>query len=332
MASPHTIGLRDRGWAMDLPKFAFFGGRIVPYPEAKVGVLTHGLNYGTGCFAGIRGHWNEEEKELFVFRPRDHFRRFLESSRILSMEIPFDPEALTGSLLELLRAEQLRTDCYIRPLAFFSDETIGVRLHDLKAALSIVAFPFGKYLDRDGSAHLTISGWRRVEDNQIPARGKITGAYVNSSLAKSDAHRAGFDDAILLDSNGKISEGSAANIFIVRNGVALTPGVTDSILEGITRRTLIQFLRDDLAVPVEERSIDRTELLLASEAFLCGTGVGIVPITRVDHRPIGTGKPGEVTTALEKLYGDVVRGRAPKYRNWCEPVYAPAAVKAAPSP
>jgi branched-chain amino acid aminotransferase len=316
---------------MDLPKFAFFGGRIVPYSEAKVGVLTHSLNYGTGCFAGIRGHWNEEEKELFVFRPRDHFRRFLDSSRILSMEIPFDADALTGSLLELLRTEQLRTDCYIRPLAFFSDETIGVRLHDLKPAVSIVAFPFGKYLDRDGSAHLTISGWRRVEDNQIPARGKITGAYVNSSLAKSDAHRAGFDDAILLDSRGKISEGSAANIFIVRNGVALTPGTTDSILEGITRRTLIQFLRDDLAVPVEERSIDRTELLLASEAFLCGTGVGIVPITRVDHRPIGAGKPGDVTTALEKLYGDTVRGRAPKYRGWCEPVYGASAVKAASS-
>jgi len=175
---------------MALPKFAFFDGKIVPYSEAKVGLLTHALNYGTGCFAGIRAYWNAKEEELFVFRGNDHFVRFLESTRLLSMEIPFSAEGLVGNLIGLLRRERLREDCYIRPLAFLSDETIGVRLHGLKASLSIVAFPFGKYLDREEGAHLTISSWRRIDDNVIPPRGKISGGYVNSALAKTDAQTA----------------------------------------------------------------------------------------------------------------------------------------------
>jgi branched-chain amino acid aminotransferase len=307
---------------MKLPRYAFFRGRIVPYGEARVGVMTHALNYGTGCFAGLRGYWNEDEQELFVFRPRDHFKRFLESSRLLSMELPDTIEDLVGHLLELVRAEDLKSDCYIRPLAFYADETIGVRLHDLTPAISMVAFPFGKYFDNDDGAHVTISSWKRIDDNMIPARGKISGSYVNSGLARSDAQRAGFDDAITLNKDGHISEGSVANFFMVRNGAIVTPPVTDDILEGITRATLMTLVKEELGLTVVERSIDRTELAVAEEAFLAGTGAQIVPITRVDHRPIRGGRPGRLTLQLRDLYFDVVRGKKPKYRSWCTPVYA----------
>jgi branched-chain amino acid aminotransferase len=313
---------------MPLPKFAYFQGRIMPYGEARVGVLTHALNYGTGCFAGIRGHWNEEQSELFVFRPRDHFKRFLDSARLLSMELPESVDSLVDQTRRLLREEALRTDCYIRPLAFLSDETIGVRLHDLKPAVSIVAFPFGKYLDNDRGAHVTVSSWTRIDDNMIPARGKISGSYVNSGLAKTDAQRAGFDDAIVLNREGRVSEGSVANFFMVRNGSVVTPPITDDILEGITRRTLIELLREELHVPVLERSIDRTEIYLAEEIFFAGTGVQLAPITRVDHRPVGAGRPGPVTEELRRLYFEVVHGRVAKYKSWCEPVYAGAAAGA----
>lgn len=308
-----------------LPKYALFRGRVVPYKEVRLGVLTHGLNYGTGCFAGLRGYWNGEERELFVFRPRDHFKRFIESTRLLCMELPDTVDGLVGQMLDLLRAEDLKTDCYIRPLAFYADETIGVRLHDLTPAISMVAFPFGKYFNNDDGAHVTISSWKRIDDNMIPARGKIAGSYVNSALVKSDAQRAGFDDAITLNKDGHISEASVANFFMVRHGEVLTPPVTDDILEGITRATLITLLKEEMGIDVIERSIDRTELLLAEEAFLAGTGAQIVPITRVDHRPLGGGHPGTLTLRLRDLFFEVARGQKARYRSWCEPVYAPVA-------
>jgi len=310
---------------MALPRFAFFRGRIVPYSEARVGVLTHALNYGTGCFGGIRAYWNADEQELFVFRPGDHFRRFLESTRLLDMRLPFSAEDLTDAVVSLLRAELFREDCYARPLAFYGDESIGVRLHNLTPELSIVAMPYGKYIENEEGVHATISSWRRVDDNMIPARGKITGSYVNSAFAKTDAQRAGFDEAIVLNQDGHVAEGSAENFFLVKNGAVVTPPVTDNILEGITRRTIIELLRDGLGVAVVERSLDRTEITLADEAFFCGTGVQIAAITRVDHRPIGSGRMGPVVAALRALYFDVVRGRRPEYRRWCHAVYADTA-------
>jgi len=310
---------------MALPRYAFFKGRIVPYSEARVGVLTHGLNYGTGVFSGIRGYWNPDEKELFVFRPEDHYRRFLESAKMLGMTLPLDAPQLTAVLADLLRKEGFREDCYVRSLAFYADETVGVRLHDLTPEISIVSMPYGRYIDKEEGAHATISSWRRVDDNAIPARGKIVGSYVNSALAKTEAMRSGFDEAIVLNGDGHISEGSAANFLLVRNGVVLTPPITDNILEGITRRTVIDLLRDELGVTVVERSIDRSEIYVAEEALFVGTGVQIVAVTRVDHRPVGTGRIGPIATALRKLYFDVVRGRRPDYRRWCAPVYGPAA-------
>lgn len=313
---------------MAMPQFAFFKGRIVPYGEAKVGVLTHTLNYGTGAFGGIRGYWNSDAEELYVFRIRDHYRRFLDSAKLLSMELPYSIEDLSRTTVELLRTEKHRTDCYVRPLAYFSDETIGVRLHALHPEVSIVSFPFGSYVTNEEDLHATVSSWTRVDDNVIPARGKIVGSYVNSALAKTDAQRAGYDEAIVLNHNGHISEGSAENFFMIRNGIAVTSRITDNILEGITRRTMMILLRDELGVPVEERAIDRSEVYLAEEAFFCGTGVQMAAITTVDRRPVGAGRIGPVTAKLRRLYFDVVRGKVQKYRDWCTPVYQSEAVAA----
>ncbi len=306
---------------MTLPKFAFFKGAIVPYNEAKIGVLTHAFNYGTGVFGGLRGYWNSDENQLFIFRPHDHFRRYIESARLLLMEIPYSEDNLLQFVIDLIRAEGYRTDCYIRPIAYFGDEVIGVRLHGLNTELTIVSIPFGSYVENEEGIHVTVSSWRRVDDNTIPARGKIAGSYVNSAFIKTDAQRAGFDEAIVLNQDGHICEGSAENFFLIRKGVACTPPITDNILEGITRRTVMMLLRDELGLEVVERSIDRTEVYLAEEAFFCGTGVQIAAITKVDHRPVGSGKLGSITEELRRLYFDMVRGRLPKYRDYCVPVY-----------
>jgi branched-chain amino acid aminotransferase len=306
---------------MTLPNFAFFKGRIVPYGEAKIGVLTHTFNYGTGVFGGLRGYWNADEEQLFIFRPYDHYRRFIESAKLLLMELPYSEADLVQSTIELLKTENYRTDCYVRPISYFNDEIIGVKLHGLHPDVTIVSIPFGSYVPNEEESHVTISSWKRVDDNMIPARGKIAGAYVNSALVKTDALRSGFDEAIVLNQEGHISEGSAENIFLIRKGIACTPPVTENILEGITRRTVIMLLRDEMGIEVVERSIDRTEVYLAEEAFFCGTGVQIAAITGVDHRRIGTGKIGPITDKLRQLYFDIVRGKNPKYRELCVPVY-----------
>ena len=306
---------------MPLPKYAYFGDKIVPYPDAKVGLLTHGLNYGTGVFGGIRGYWNEEEKELFIFRPLDHFQRFLESTQLLRMELPQTREEAVDILLELIRKEDLHEDIYVRPLAFYADEIIGVRLHNVTPIMTISVLPFGRYIDKEEGAHVMFSSWRRIDDNMIPARGKITGAYVNSALAKSDANLAGFDEAIMINQDGHIAEGSAENVFILRKGKIVTPPVTDNILEGITRNTMIALLRDELKMEVVERSIDKSEVYLAEEAFMVATGAQVVAITKIDHRKLGSGSMGPVTQKLRDLYFNVVRGKVAKYRQWCQPVY-----------
>ncbi len=301
---------------MDQPKNAFFQGRIVPYSEAKVGVATHALNYGTAVFGGIRAYWNEEQKRLFVFRPQDHFRRFLNSCRIMRMDIKQTPESLTELTLELLRRDAYRQDIYIRPLAYKSEEGIGVRLHDLKEDLTIFAMPFGQYVKNDTDAHVMISSWRRIDDNMIPARGKISGAYASSALIKTDASMAGFDEALVLTQDGHLAEGSAMNIFMVRNGTLITPPVTDNILEGITRLSVMELARNELGLTVVERSIDRSEVYLCEELFLTGTAAQVTVATKVDYHPIGAGVMGPIGTQLRKLFLEVVRGMNPKYAHW----------------
>jgi branched-chain amino acid aminotransferase len=301
---------------MELPKHVYFEGKIVPFEEAKVSVATHAFNYGTAVFGGIRGYWNDDKKKLYIFRPFDHYRRLLNSGRMMNMQIPFDEESLIQLTLDLMRMEGWQTDIYIRPLIYKADMGIGVRLHDLKDELTIFSMPFQQYVKNDTAAHVTISSWRRLDDNMIPARGKISGAYANSALIKTDANRAGFDEALVLNQNGHISEGSAMNIFMLRDGIVVTPPVTDNILEGITRKTAMDLAKNELGLPVVERPIDRTELYICDELFMTGSAAQIVAITKVDYRPIGKGEMGPVTGKLRELFNGIARAKNPKYAHW----------------
>ncbi len=302
-------------------RFAFFGGEIVPIEEAKVSIMTSAFNYGTGVFEGIRAYWNEQEGQLYVFRLLDHYRRFLRSCKILMIELPYDAEQLAQKTLELLNREGYRQDTYIRPLGYKSSEVIGVKLHDLENACAIFAVPFGKYIDRPAGSRVKVSSWRRNADNAIPARGKITGAYVNSALAKTEVLLEGFDEALVLDQQGHVSEGSAENVYIVRDRTLITPPPSADILEGITRETIRQIAQEELGVPTVERYIDRSEFYVADEAFFCGTGVELMPIVEVDRRPVDDGAIGPITRQISELYFKIVRGQEPRYRDWCTSVY-----------
>jgi branched-chain amino acid aminotransferase len=302
--------------SVDLTKHAFFEGKIVPMSEAKINIATHGFLYGTAVFSGMRAYWNEEKKRLFVFRPYEHFHRLLNSARIMAMDIQYDEESLIQLTLDLLRTDDWREDIYLRPTIYKADMGIGVRLHDLRDEFSMFVMAFEKYVKNDTNAHVTISSWRRIDDSVIPARGKVAGAYANSALIKTDANRAGFDEAIVLDHNNHVSEGSAMNIFMVRDGVLVTPPVTDNILEGITRRSIIELARDELGIQVVERSIDRTELFIAEELFMTGTAAQIVSVTRIDHRPVGAGSMGPLTAKLRVMFEDIVRAKNTKYLQW----------------
>jgi len=301
---------------VDLSKHAFFEGKIVPLADAKINIATHGFLYGTAVFGGMRAYWNEEKKRLFVFRPWDHFHRLLHSARMMAMQTSYDEESLIELTLELLRLDGYQQDVYMRPTFYKSDLGIGVKLHDLKDEFCLFTMPYEKYVKNDTNAHVTISSWRRIDDNMIPARGKVAGAYANSALIKTDANRAGFDEALVLDQTVHVSEGSAMNIFMVRDGVVITPPVTDNILEGITRRSVIELLRNEMGLQVTERSIDRTEVAIAEEFFMTGTAAQIMAVTKVDYRPIGRGEMGPITTKLRSMYDDVLRGKNPKYKHW----------------
>jgi branched-chain amino acid aminotransferase len=301
---------------VDLSKHAFFEGKIVRLADAKISIATHGFLYGTAVFGGMRAFWNPEKKQLYMFRPYDHFRRLLHSARMMSMKTAYDEETLIQLTLDLLRTDSWQQDIYFRPTFYKSSLGIGVRLHDVPDEFCIFVMAYEKYVQNDENAHVTVSSWRRIDDNAIPARGKVAGAYVNSALIKSDAVQAGFDEALVLDNNGHLSEGSAMNIFMVRDGVLVTPPVTDNILEGIMRRSVIELARNELGLPVVERPIDRTEAYVAEEMFFTGTAAQVTVITKVDYRPVGTGKPGPVATRLRGLVEDAVRARLPKYEHW----------------
>jgi branched-chain amino acid aminotransferase len=310
-----------------LPTHAYFEGEIVPYSEAKVGVLTHALNYGTAIFGGLRGYWNANEEQMYLFRTQDHFQRLLQSAYIMRMDIGKTADELATILKQLIRTANYHENIYVRPLIYKSTEMIGVKLHGVEDQISIVALPFGRYVDKEEGLHVCFSAWQRVNDNSIPARAKIAGAYANSALIKSDAILSGFDEALVLTQDGHLSESSAANVLMVRNGKLVTPPITDDVLEGITLKSVLQLARD-LGIEVEQRKIDRTEVYIADELMMCGTGMQIAAVTKVEHRNIGTGQMGEMTRKLRDLYFDVVAGRVPEYRDWLDPVYLTEGAKA----
>ncbi len=301
----------------------YFNGGFVPLSEAKVSVMTHAFNYGTGCFEGIRGYWNAEDEELYVFHLKAHYERLLRSCRTLMIDLKMSADDLCDLTLDLLRRNDARYDIYIRPLAYKDSLELGPRVNIAADALTIYTRPLGDYLDTNKGLKACVSSWVRIEDNAAPARAKITGIYVNSALARTEAELNGFDEAIMLSSDGHVAEGSAENLFIVDNGALVTPPGADNILVGITRASIIT-LAHDLGIPVVERQIDRSELYGISELFLCGTGAQISPVTSVDHRLIGDGVVGPVTRQLQEVFFKAVRGKLPAHRDWCTPVYAGA--------
>lgn len=304
-----------------MPPYAFFKKKFVPLAEAKVGVLTHALHYGTACFEGIRGNWNSDEKQLYIFRCPEHYKRLLDNCKMLKINIPYTADELCQLTVELVKKSGFREDVYIRPLAYKSSEALGVRLHGLEDDIMILVTTFGPYLDVKNGIKCCVSSWTRPDDNMIPARGKITGIYVNNAFAKTEAVENGFQEAIMLTSEGYVSEGSGENIFIVTNGRLVTPGCYDRILMGITRDTVIKLAKNELGIETIERHIDRSELYLADEVFLTGTAAHVTPVVEIDHRKVGNGKIGKLTKKLQELYFDVEFGRNKKYLHWCMPVY-----------
>ena len=301
--------------------WVFFDGEFARYHDVHIGVMTHALHYGTGCFEGIRAYWNAEREQLFLLQAPAHYQRLHRSARILRMDLPYSVDELVELTVELLRRNEYRVDTYVRPLLYKSVEQIGVHLHGLADSFLIYTAPMGNYVDVENGIRCMVSTWRRVPDVSLPARAKITGAYVNSAFAKSEALENGFDEAIVLTQEGHVSEGSAENLFLLRDGVFVTPPVSDDILEGVTRNLVIGLIRDELKMPLVERSIDRTELYTCDELFLCGTGAQVSPVVEVDRRPIGDGTVGEFTQELQGLYFSAVRGDNPKYEHWTIPVY-----------
>ncbi len=309
---------------MDGESICFFKGAFVPAGQATVSVMTHALNYGTGCFEGIRAYWDDAAGELYVLRMAEHYERFQRSCRILLLDLPYSVAELCDLTLELLRRNGWRETVYLRPLAFKASAAIVVKLHGLEDAFTLFGVPFGDYIETDRPLRVCTSSWQRVDDNAAPARAKLTGIYVNSALAKTEANLNGFDEAIMLTAAGHVSEGSGENIFMVQDGRLITPPVTDNILVGITRASLIELAERELGIATIERSIDRSELLVADEVFLCGTGAQVAAVGAIDHRPIGDGGVGPITEQLRRLYHEAVRGRLERYRHWCTPVYATA--------
>lgn len=301
--------------------YAYFEGRIVPMNEAKVSIATHALHYGTACFEGIRGYWNEQHEQLYLLKLREHYQRMEQSCNVLRIQPRESLDDLCRITTELVRMHGYRQDVYVRPIAYKATRTIKLTLSSLDDEVGIYTFPMGNYVDISAGLNVCTSSWRRANSNAMPIRAKVTGAYINSSLAVDDATAAGFDEAILLTHDGTVSEGSSCNLFILRNGKLATPALSEDILEGITRNALIEMVHNDFGVVVEERRIDRTELYASDEMFLCGTGVQVSPVVSVDRRRVGNGKPGPLSMKLQKAYLAACRGEDERYQHWITPVY-----------
>ncbi len=303
-----------------MPSYCFLHNEMVPLAEAKIGVMTHALHYGTALFEGIRGNWNSEQEQIYVFRLREHYERLANGCRLLKVTLPYSIEEMSRITVELVAKCAFREDIYIRPLVFKSSQALGVRLHDLDADFLVFAIPWGRYLDTD-KARCMVSSWRRPDDNVIPPQAKITGVYVNNAFAKTEAVENHFDEAIMLAPDGHVSEGSGENIFLVIEGKLVTPARYNNILMGITRNTVIELARNELGIETIEREIDRTELYTAQECFMTGTAAHITPIAEIDRRPVSDGEIGPVTARLQRVYSEVIRGNNPRYLHWCTPAY-----------
>ncbi len=303
-----------------MSEFYFMNGKFVEAEKAFIPVRTHAFLYGTAVFEGIRAYWNDEEKQLYIFRAKEHYERLIRSAKIMYMETPYNVDEYCDITKKLMAKNNYKQDAYMRPTLYKSAQKVGPGLFDNEDSFLIISNKMGDYIDTSKGLKVCVSSWRRNSDNAIPPRAKVSGGYANAALIKTDAHNAGFDDAIVLDEAGEVTEGSAMNLFLVQNGKLITTTKTDNILVGVTRNTIIEIAKD-LGIETEERAIDRTELYISDEAFYCGTGAQVSPITSIDNRVLGDGKVGPVSKDLQKLYFDIVRGKVAKYKHWCMPVY-----------
>ena len=302
-------------------EMAYLQGEIMPLSEAKISIMTHALHYGTAVFEGIRANWNADHEELYLFRMREHYKRLRKSASALMMDLPLSDDELCDITIDLVRRSGFKQDVYVRPMVYKSAEALGVRLHGVADDFLCFLIPWGAYLDATGGVHVVTSSWRRTEDQSIPVRAKVTGAYINSALAKTEAETAGFDEAIMLNEDGHVSEGSGENIFIINDGVIYTPPSSDNILVGITRNTVMELAEQELGIPTVERTLDRSELWLADEVFMTGTAAHVTPIASVDRRVINGGQTGPITAQLERLYFDAIIGNRDAYAHWLTPIY-----------
>jgi len=307
---------------------AFFEGQFVPLEQARIGVMTHAFNYGTAVFEGIRGNWNADQNQLYLFRVRDHVRRVLQSAKIMRLGVRYSEDEIVETIELLVERNGYREDIYLRPMVYKSQQVVGLRMHDLEEDFLIYVTPFGAYLDPDAGVRCMTSSWRRIDDTMIPARAKVNGLYVNNAMAKTEAQLNGFDEAIMLNQDGHVSEGSGENIVMIRDGRLITPPPWDNILEGITLETALEIARRELGLEVEHRTIDRSELYIADELFMTGTAAHVTPVTEVDRIPIGSGEAGEISRKLQQRYFQAITGQIPEYSHWLSPVYSGAAVSA----
>ncbi len=296
---------------MTLQPYAYFEGQFVPTEEAKVSIATHALQYGTGAFGGIRGYLDVSDESINIFRLPDHTRRLMNSGRMLRSKLNLDADGLAGVIQELVARNNPHSNVYLRPFIYKAGLELSPRLN-VRDEIAIYMLAMDNYFKSDTPLRVMVSSWTRLSDTIIPSRGKITGGYVNSAMAKDQAESAGYDDAIMMNVHGKVAEGTGANLFIVRNGALITSPITGDILEGITRRTLFMFARD-AGIPVEERDIDRSELYVADEAFFCGTGAQVAAIGEIDGRPVGDGARGPITTRMQDIFFACVRGEDKTY-------------------
>jgi branched-chain amino acid aminotransferase len=303
-----------------MPSYAFFQNKIIPLEDAKIGIMTHALHYGTAIFEGIRGNWNAEKKQTYIFRMREHYKRLENGCKVLKIKLPYTIDEICEKTIELVAKCGFQEDAYIRPLAYTSTQVLGVRLHDLEHDFFMFVIPWGRYLDVD-KARCCVSSWHRPEDNVIPPQVKACGVYINNALAKTEAVNNGYDEAIMLSPDGHVSEGTGENLFLVIGGKLVTPATTDSILMGITRNTVIELAEKELGIPTIQRSIDRGELYTADECFLTGTAAHVTPVYEIDQRTVADGEIGPITAKIQDIYAKVIRGNHPKYMHWCTPVY-----------
>jgi branched-chain amino acid aminotransferase len=303
-------------------KYAFFKGKIVPFKDAKIGIMTHAFNYGTGVFEGIRGYWNPSQKQLYILKLREHYARLERSAKLaLKTSLKYSLAELDKITVELARKNDYREDIYIRPLYYKSQEKIGLGLTGVEEDFCMFVSPFGAYLDITKGIRVCVSSWWRISANSAPQGAKITGTYFNSSLAKAEALEKGYDEAILLSHDKTVAEGSGENLYLIKDGKLLTPPLSETILPGITRVCVMELAANELGIKTIERPIKQEELYSADELFFCGTGAQISPIAEVDGKKIGKGNPGPITRKLQDLYFGAVRGDNPKYKGWLTPVY-----------